>query len=86
MVILNVGLLTTFTAVIVGPLTPFPERVYRRRLSKAERCEVRQLGKSTFEVSDYDQKFILDYSMKNCSCEKLAQIGHSISSCDSDGS
>ncbi|KAL4589968.1 hypothetical protein LXL04_002881 [Taraxacum kok-saghyz] len=61
--------------VIVGPLTPFAERVYRRRLSKAERCEVRHLGNSSFEVSDYDQNFILDYSTKDCSCGKWRKLG-----------
>ncbi|KAL4581060.1 hypothetical protein LXL04_017268 [Taraxacum kok-saghyz] len=61
--------------VIVGPLTPFAERVYQRRLSKAERCEVRHLGNSTFEVSDYDQNFILDYSTKDCSCGKWRKSG-----------
>ncbi|KAL4584718.1 hypothetical protein LXL04_009326 [Taraxacum kok-saghyz] len=62
-------------AVIVGPLTPFAECIYRRRLSKVERCEVRQLSNSNFEVSDYDQNFILDYSTKDCSCGKWRKSG-----------
>ncbi|KAL4579914.1 hypothetical protein LXL04_016084 [Taraxacum kok-saghyz] len=61
--------------VIVRQLTPFAERVYRRRLSKAERCEIRQLDKSTFEVSDYDQNFILDYSTKDYSCGNWRKSG-----------